>query len=486
MKLLDHLKGYMPVSLANGLVGFGSVFVFTRLLGGDDYGRYALLFSCMALLHTFTLTWVEAAGFRFAGKALEEGDLPGHYRTGLSLIVKSLILTALGVGVLAILFRDDPSYLNILPWLFVVNAVVTFGQFALEAHRAHQRVGRYALAQTSRILIGFLAGAALAYFADFGAAAPFMGLLVGGLVLLSREGPWLLKQAQGGKLQPARSRAWLAFGIPVAAAMVLDILLASSDRFLIKFFLDEMAVGAYAAGYGVADRPVLMICAWAALGASPLLMEAYEKEGGTAAGKAAGELFRMILFLGLPAAVGLALVANPLAEAAISEDLRQEAAEIIPFIAFSGLLNGLLIHYVSESFQLVRRTDQRAVLMIVPVLANLALNIVLIPRLGVMGAVYATVISYGLAVLLLGVFGRRLLYLPVPLGEIFKVVIAALAMWPVLSVMPNLGSWAELLLKSFAGGTIYMLVAVLLNAGGSRDLLRTRLNWEEKHHARRD
>ena len=486
MKLLKHLRGYMPVSLANGLVGFGSVFVFTRLLGGEDYGRYAILFSCMALLHTFTLTWVEAAGFRFAGRALEEGDLPGHYRTGLSLILRSLILTAIGIGVLAVIFRNDPTYLIVLPWLFIVNAVVTFGQFALEAHRAHQRVGRYTLAQTSRILLGFFAGAAIAYFADFGAAAPFMGLLVGGLVLLGREGPWLLKQAKGGQLRAARSKAWLIFGVPVAAAMVLDILLAVSDRFLIKFYLDEMAVGAYAAGYGVADKPVLMICAWAALGASPLLMAAYEEEGEAAAGKAASDLFRMILFLGLPAAVGLALVAEPLAEAVISEDLRVTAAKIIPFIAFSGLLNGLLIHYVSESFQLVRRTDQRALLMIVPVIVNLVLNVVLIQRIGVMGAVYATVISYGLGVLLLGAFGRRLLRLPVPLGEILKVGIAALAMWPVLSVMPDLGSWAELLLKSLAGGTIYMLVAVLLNAGGSRDLLKAWLNRKETIHAGTD
>ena len=146
-----------------------------------------------------------------------------------------------------------------------------------------------------------------------------------------------------------------------------------TDRFLIKYFLDELAVGAYAAGYGVADKPVLMICAWAALGASPIMMAAYERKGAGAAHDAARDLFRMIIFLGLPAATGLALVAEPLAQAAIDEALSQQAAEIIPFIAFSGLLNGLLIHYVSESFQLTRRTAQRAFLMVVPVIANICL-----------------------------------------------------------------------------------------------------------------
>lgn len=476
MKLLQHLTGYMPVSLAKGLVGFGSVYVFTRLLGGEDYGRYVLMFAYISLLHTLTLSWAEASGFRFAGKALEENDLPGHYRTGLSLITRSLVLTGVGIGIMAILFRDDPQYLKILPWLFIASVVNTFCQFALEAHRAHQRVRRYAFAETSRVLLGFVAGAGIAYLFDFGASAPFIGIFIGGLALLTIEGPWLAKQAKGGTLDAARTKAWLMFGGPVAAAMVLDILLSVSDRFLINYFLDEVSVGAYAAGYGVADRPVLMICAWAALGASPILMSAYEREGKDAASVAAEGLVRMILFLGLPAAIGLALVAEPLAEAAISAELSAQAAKTIPFIAFSGLLNGLLIHYVSESFQLVRRTDQRALLMTVPVVVNIALNLMLIPRFGIMGAVYATVISYGVAVLLLGAFGRRLLKLPVPFMEIVRVLFAALCMWPVLHILPDLGSWPELFVKSIAGATIYMLVAVLVNAGGARDLLKSRLN----------
>jgi O-antigen/teichoic acid export membrane protein len=306
-----------------------------------------------------------------------------------------------------------------------------------------------------------------------GAGAPFIGLFVASALVLMREGPWLLKQAKGGQVSRARTKAWMVFGIPVAMAMMLDILLSVSDRFLIDYFLGEAAVGAYAAGYGVADKPVLMICAWAGLSASPILMAAFEEEGEAAASEAARGLFNAILFLGLPAAVGLALVADPLAEAAIAADLAKQAAEIIPFIAFAGLLNGLLIHYVSESFQLVRRTDQRAMLMIVPVVFNIALNLILLPKFGLMGAVYATVASYGFAVLLLGYFGRKLLVLPVPLAEIAKVMLAALAMWPIVHLMPDLAAWPELLLKVMAGGAVYVAVAVLLDAGGARHQIKT-------------
>lgn len=72
-KLLKHLFGYMPVNLVNGLVGFGSVFIFTRLLGGEAYGHYALALSTLHLIHTLTLTWCEAAGYRFTAQAEAEG-----------------------------------------------------------------------------------------------------------------------------------------------------------------------------------------------------------------------------------------------------------------------------------------------------------------------------------------------------------------------------------------------------------------------------
>ena len=68
MKLLRHLAGYLPVNIASGIAAFGGVYVFTRLLGPEEYGRYALMFSVMTLVHLLSLTAAESAAFRFAGK----------------------------------------------------------------------------------------------------------------------------------------------------------------------------------------------------------------------------------------------------------------------------------------------------------------------------------------------------------------------------------------------------------------------------------
>ena len=172
----------------------------------------------------------------------------------------------------------------------------------------------------------------------------------------------------------------------------------------------------------------------------------------------------------------LALVARPLAEALIGEDLREGAISIIPWIAFSGLLNGVLIYYVSESFQLAQKTLQRAALMIIPAVLNIGLNVILIPQLGLQGAVIATVASYATGVIVLALAGRRYLALPFPPLEFARIGLSSLAMWPVIAILPDWGSWPELVAKATAGALTYLVAAYVLNAGSARTLVRETLS----------
>jgi len=466
MKLMQHLAGYLPVKIANGIAAFGSVYIFTRLLSAEDYGRYALMLSVLALVHTLTLLPAESAAYRFSGQAKDSGMLSRHYRTILSLTVRLLVITFLILGALAFFLRDYPAYLAILPWLAGLMVLNTFIQIALEAHRAGQRVGRYAFVETSRILGGIIFGALIAWQSNFGAASPFIGMMVASFILFWPELLWLWGQAQGSK--------------PIAGALALDLILWACDRFLIVYFLGEAAVGEYAAGYGVADKTVLLLCAWGAIAGSPLIMAAFEEKGHEAAKHEALGLIRTVLLVGVPAATGIALVAQPLAEALIGEEVRAGAQQIIPLIAFAGLLNGLMVHYFSEVFQLTHRTGERALLMLVPVALNIALNLFLIPQMGIMGAVWATVISYAVGVLLLAGVGRRLLALPIPVFDLFKVALAAAAMWVPMQIVPAWGAWPELMAKTVLGGSVYVFVVLALDACGARGFVTSRLKSSEE------
>ncbi|MEO0815955.1 MAG: lipopolysaccharide biosynthesis protein [Pseudomonadota bacterium] len=483
MSLLRHLTGYAPARLAHAIAAFGGVYVFTRLLGAEEYGRYALLVSILALVHTVSVTWAEAAAYRFAGTAREQGGLPSHYSLALRLIGVSSLGGLILLAVLWLILREVPGYGPAIP---VLGALLVSGsvlQLAQETHRAEMRVARYSLNETAHILGGFGLGALVAWQLGLGAVSPLVGLLVSRAVIALREGAWLRGAAKGGEVRSGASRAWFAYGVSIAGALVLDIVLSASDRFLIAAFLGEASVGAYAAGYGVADKTVLMLCAWPAIAASPLLMARFEADGPAAAGNAAKDMIATVLFIAMPAATGLALVAQPLGEAMIGEAVRSQAIGIVPWIAFAGLFNGLLVYIASEPYQLTRRTGLRAGLMLAPALLNIILNLLLLPRLGLMGAVYATVISYALGFLLLALVGRGLVKLAWPWVGAAKIALACAMMAPVIWAIPNLGGWPQLLLEAAAGGGTYALVAFALDAGGVRGFVKARMASKSGQHA---
>jgi len=206
---------------------------------------------------------------------------------------------------------------------------------------------------------------------------------------------------------------------------------------------------------------------------SPLLMESYENKQATEFKARSRDFATVLILIGLPVATGIALVASPLAEAMIGAALREDAKNIMPWIAASGLLNGLTAFYFTESFHLSKKTKSKAILMIFPLIFNVVMNIILIPRFGLMGAVYATLLSYLLAVCLLAVWGRKYVSLPLPVKNSLFIIIACAAMFPVKYIQTDAGPWVDLIVMAVCGVIIYSAVILIFNVANIRHWLRT-------------
>ena len=122
-----RLLGYFPASLAGGLASFGAVFALTRLLSPADYGFYALALTTMGIVYTLSITWAEAAAYRFAGEAEAKNKTPDHIRTIMALLAAS---SALGIALMlgAILIATDPvlrmalaAAMSIPNWIFNIS-----------------------------------------------------------------------------------------------------------------------------------------------------------------------------------------------------------------------------------------------------------------------------------------------------------------------------------------------------------------------------
>jgi len=76
-----RLLSLAPLQIAQGLIGFGAIAAFTRLMSAEEFGRYALALSIAMAAHTLIFTWAEAAAFRFFAAARAERRLADHFAT---------------------------------------------------------------------------------------------------------------------------------------------------------------------------------------------------------------------------------------------------------------------------------------------------------------------------------------------------------------------------------------------------------------------
>ena len=324
-----------------------------------------------------------------------------------------------------------------------------------------------ALIDMGQTLGGFALGAGFA-LAGFGGASPLIGAGLAALACLPFVLPADGRLAISGRLGLARVRAHAAYGLPVALSLILALVLATTDRFLLARFLDEASVGVYHAGYSLANRTLDVVFIWLGAAGGPALIMALERGGRDALKAAAREQAQLMVLLTLPAAVGLAMVAAPLAQLMIGPALSVGAAHVTPWIALSGLLGGLTTYYFHQAFTLSRRTGQLLAAMSVPALANLALNLILIPRFGLDGALWATPASYALGLAASALLGRRSQPLPVPWRTVAEAAGASLAMALAVASVPALGGLPELVLKAGLGALVYGAIIALVDAGALR------------------
>ena len=473
--------GYLPMNIVQGLVGFFAIFVFTRALTPAEFGVYALAFSAMSLGHTLVFTWLEAAMARFYAPEAQGGRLAEHFATLYRCwLGAAAVFVAIGIIALQLWPGDGP-----LKFAVAVGMAATLARSLAKLNQERRRaagdVRGAALMDMVQTLGGFAVGAGLIY-AGLKGAAPIAGLGAAAAVVLIFLLPGELKRGSGGAFDAQRAKTYAGYGLPVALSLIFALALATTDRFLLAAYLGDATVGVYQAGYSLANRTLDVMFIWLGAAGGPALVVALERGGVAALAKAAREQAGLMLALALPAALGLALVARPLTQVMVGPALAEGAAQVTPWIAASALFAGLTTYYTHQAFTLGRRTRLLLVAMAIPAMLNIVLNLLLIPRLGLTGALVATTTSYAAGLVASIWLGRRAQALPLPLGALARTALAAAMMGVAVAPLPAIGGLAELGLKAGVGVLVYALAAFALDVADVRTrgkaavlILRTRM-----------
>ncbi len=473
-----HLFAYLLPNLAQLISSFGTVAILTRYLSDEEYGRFGLIFTAGTIFYYVFLTWVEASAGRFYARAREDKNTANHFATLLISYVANCALFSIFSLIVLMFFPADRATHMAIGAAFAGAMVKSLLKIGLETRRMDLQSMRFASIESLNIILGFVFTVFGVMVLEMKQDGPFVAVLIAAFIALAFEIPAILSHAKGGTFQKPLFTEYLKYGYGIAIALILNTILNNGDRFVISAILGDAKVGAYTAGYQVAARILDIVFFWASSVTFPLLVNAFESGDKSEFEKAAINSFSLKLAIGAPAAFGIALVSAPLCEILIGPEMRDDATYIAPFIAMGSLLFGMS-EYFSDAFLLSRKVGQRVVLLVFPTLLNISLNFLLLPKIGINGAIASTIISYAAGLLLFAFIGRKYVKMPIPWLEMGKIALAIAAMCAAVFALPAFGGIIELVLKAGLGALVYALMALWLDFAQSRQkvlqILKSRL-----------
>ena len=470
------MLAYIPVNLATLVVSFGGIVILTRLLGSAEYGRYALAMITMMGLHMGFFTWLEAAMARFQARAEREDDIATHVKTLYVYALKTMVPT-LSLFLIALYFLPlDIKMKMLLAVALTSTCMQLFFNLGMEAHKAAHRIKRYSASYSTHQLMSFTIGIILILVTPLREIGPFFGILAATIFVLIFDLPFMLKKMKGGEVAPTKAKAYFSYGMPISISLILTYALSSGDMYLITFLMEngESAAGEYSASYNLANRSLDILFIWIGMAVTPIAVTALEKEGLEKSTSVLKDYGSALLWIAMPAATGIALIAEP-AGFILGESVRAGAVKIMPWIAFAGVMNGMISYYAQRAFMLSGKTQMFVWTMVPPVVLNIGLNLWLIPQYGLMGAVWSTVIAYALGLFLALLVGRRYFPIPIPVKAFVQISFACLVMAGVVEAVPissAIPDFVEIFIKAVVGVSVYGLLCFSTNTAGCRSIIK--------------
>jgi O-antigen/teichoic acid export membrane protein len=242
---------YGTATVVQRLMSLAVIPLYVSSLSVSEFGFISLFQFFLGLGMVFFLLGMDQALLRDASGAALPEQKSLFFTALLSMAAAALIVTGITLAfrgpVTAALFRDA-AYAGILPWLIGVTAIECACHLAGTLLRSRGMARTFAAAAGLKMVFFFACNWFLLIRRGWGIEAFLVSFaLSGGLYLALTAFAWL--PALAGTFDLAACRRMARFGLPLAANVLLTVLLFQSDQYLLERFRDLAVVGVYAFGY---------------------------------------------------------------------------------------------------------------------------------------------------------------------------------------------------------------------------------------------
>ena len=477
-RLFQQYSQYFVGLFCSLLLGFLSFPVFTRIFSVTDYGTLDLIQKIVTLLIAVAKLGFQHGVVRFydhARFANDRGSAQTFYSTmffggASTALTVTLVFVGIVIALPNAIIGEQFKKLLVLASALIFLGGVESVQWGFLRNKEQTKL--YSVAMIS-IKAGTLAFVyILIWFGHRGVYVFFAGAIGAEALVVA---VLIFPLFRRGCLAPHFFNRQLfvmaaSFGAPLVVYELSNIVLDSGDRVLVRQFLGGESLGRYSVAYNIAGYVYQLVLVPLNLALVPMYMKLWRIKGRQ---ETIEFLSRGLdLFILLAAALMSTIIVT--AEDAIvvlASEKYRGSGSLVSMIAAGLLIYAMLAFFAAgllifkKSFVMVRQVSYAAA-------ANLALNCLLLPLMGVRGAALATLLGYVLCILLLARSSSPILPVRVEPRRLIRYLCAgSISVW-VTSFLAMERPLPNLLCRCVINLVVYFAVLTLVDRSVRNEAIR--------------
>jgi O-antigen/teichoic acid export membrane protein len=463
--------------------GFISFPVLTRVFSVSEYGILSLVMTTVFVAMAIGKLGFPSSIVRFYSEFRSKGLLENFYST---FLISSFVLGALATVAIIIvtnIFGNYNAGENFMTVMSVASILIFSGcviDTITSFLRAEQRTKSYNFILVIQRYGSLGLGIFLIFYFVKGLYGFFVGQIIGSLTILSVLVYRLSRERKIGLSNYSRDimRESVKFGSPLVWSELGYLGLNYVDRYFIQFYLGSLSLGLYTAGYNLATYVTEVFMYSINYAMTPIYMNIFVNKGEEETKVFFAKTFRYFILIIVPVAFGFMALGGDLL-AFLASKKYAGANVILPYIIIGQLIHSLATILNSGLF-IKKKTHIVTMIVLVSCLLNIGVNIVLIPKFGILGAALATLISYTFYTIVITYYAFKEFSFSIDYQHILLYIIITIGMYFLITFINGGSPLSNLIIRIPVGMSFYASVILLLDADVRRAVLRmlTKTPWK--------
>lgn len=437
---------YSIGNLSTKLIGLILLPLFTEYLTTSEYGILAILEATSQILIGVIALNLPLAMLRWASAEKDKKKQKSIVFTTtvaiLFIIALQLVTFLPNTNYFSELLFDNNNYTDYFFYLFLTVAFGIYNGIPLNLIRIKEKATLFIVVSIIKFTTLLLLNVYLIAFLRLGVKGIIISQLISEVILFLITIPILAKNIRF-KFDFKTFKEMLLYGLPLILSTVSTFAFSFGDRYILQHYLNNASVGIYSMGYKIASILNMVILQSFQLGFLPI---AYKKLGDDDAGAFFSKILTYYSFLLVIAALSISLFSKELLLLLAQKEEYVIAYTVVPIIAFSFVLKGIQYTF-ALSFHYSKKTTYNAIIVLLTAVINLSLNIILIQKLGYIGAAYSMFISMLITLFISYYYGNKVYPIPYEIKKIFIVVALGIGFYFTSTIFDNFSLLIALTLK---------------------------------------